>query len=307
MYETELLASLEAKLQLIRDRVQGVVEGYSYGLYLYGEGGTSKSFTVEETLQSLGKPYRLTNSRLTGKGLFDLLADFPDLLHVLEDVETLFRDRFAFGVLRSALWGQEERMVTWQTAKGREEFVFTGGIILTANCALADHPELRALTTRIPCLHFQPSNEELMALMGKIASKGFEHDGHRLSPGECLEVANEIISRCRNLSRNLDLRLLVNTFRDRLQWANGASETHWVDLLDSRMKGRTLPLTPERMSRATRKANELALVARLGNLPPQERLSVWKKETGKSPAAYYRRSEELKTTSKISHILTLAN
>lgn len=92
-----LRASLECKIQIIRDRVQGVAEGYTNGLYLWGEGGTSKSFTVEGTLQKLGRPNILTNSRLTGKGLFQLLHDHPDLVHVLEDVETMFSDKNSFG------------------------------------------------------------------------------------------------------------------------------------------------------------------------------------------------------------------
>src|SRR4051812_366641 len=68
----DLLASLDRKLQLVRDRVHSVARKYSNGFYLWGEGGTSKSYTVEETLEPLC-PYKLTNSRLTGKGLFTLL------------------------------------------------------------------------------------------------------------------------------------------------------------------------------------------------------------------------------------------
>src|SRR5688500_5939015 len=101
-----LLASLELKLQLVRDRVRGVAEGYSNGLLLWGEGGTSKSYTVENALRDLAVSYKLTNSRLTARGLFDLLADYPDVVHVIEDAETLFDDKNAPGVLRSALWGQ---------------------------------------------------------------------------------------------------------------------------------------------------------------------------------------------------------
>jgi hypothetical protein len=97
--DKKLLEVLEDKLQLVRDRVRGVAEGYANGFYLWGEGGTSKSYTVETTLKSLGRPYKLSNSRLTGKGLFELLRDFPDVVHVLEDVETLFADKNSFGVL----------------------------------------------------------------------------------------------------------------------------------------------------------------------------------------------------------------
>jgi hypothetical protein len=42
------------------------------------------------------------------------------------------------------------------------------------------------------------------------------------------------------------------------------------------------------------KSRELDIVRRIASLPPQERLEEWKKETGKSQAALYRRLEELK-------------
>jgi hypothetical protein len=298
-----LLKRLDHKLQLVRDRIQGVAEGYATGMYLRGEGGTSKSYTTEETLKKLGRPFVLSNSRLTGKGLFDLLRDFPDVVHVLEDVETLFADKNSFGVLRSALWGQadadgvQERLIVWQTARGREEVIFSGGIILIANCTLDNLPQLRALKTRIPCVHFQPSNEEVAALMRRIAGQGHRHGPYRLTPEECQEVAEEVLLRSQRLQRNLDLRLLVNTFQDRLQWANGSAELHWREMLDSRMKERAVPPRGDSPSRAERKDRELAVVRRIAHLPPQERLVVWKKETGKSQAALYRRLEELRRAS----------
>src|SRR5262245_3875243 len=97
MTNENALDSLETKLRLICDRVRSVAGGYAAGLYLWGEGGTSKSYTVEETLKEVKKPYKLSNSRRTGKGLFTLLGDFPDGIHVLEDVETLFADKNALG------------------------------------------------------------------------------------------------------------------------------------------------------------------------------------------------------------------
>jgi hypothetical protein len=96
--------------------------------------------------------------------------------------------------------------------------------------------------------------------------------------------AYAIITRSTRLQRNLDIRLLVNTFNDRLQWANGASESHWLDLLDSRMRQRTLPLTGSRGGRTETKDRELDIVRRIAHLPPQERLDIWQKETGKSQA-----------------------
>lgn len=296
--DAELLASLEEKTQLLRDRTRGVAEGYANGLYAWGEGGTSKSYTVEQTLKDAGKPYKLSNSRVTGRGLFDLLKLHPDLVHVLEDAETLFADRNSFGVLRGALWGQtgqggkQERIVCWHTAKRADEFVFTGGLIITANVALDDIPELRAVKSRIASVHFLVSDEEIAAKMRELARRGHSRAGSSLSPDQCREVADEIVSRSARLRRNLDLRLLFNGFNDRLQFEDGHAETHWHDLLDSRLKERVID-RPHVGIRAQKKEGETEVARQIAHLPGPERLAAWRERTGKSRAALYRRLADL--------------
>jgi hypothetical protein len=297
--DADIRTSLEQKLQLIRDRVQSVSDRYANGLYLWGEGGTSKSFTVQKMLGELRTPYKLTNTRLTAKGLFELLRDFPDLVHLLEDAESLLLDRHAASVLRSALWGQDgpdayqERSVVWQIAGNREEVLFTGGIIVIANTPLEDLPEIRALKTRITVLHYAPTTAEIVVMMKDIAARGHQHGKHELSPSECLEVAEEVIRRFQQLGRSPDIRLMINTFKDRLQWANGCSTTHWHDLLDSRLRERVAPSSGRHLSRAARKEQEQDIARRIMSLPPQERLQAWKNETGKSQPALYRRLNEV--------------
>jgi hypothetical protein len=100
------LETLESKLQIVRDRTRSVARGYGNGLYLWGEGGISKSYSVLSELECLKADYVLNNSRLTGRGLFDLLQDFPDQVQVLEEAEPIFDDRNACGVIRSALWAR---------------------------------------------------------------------------------------------------------------------------------------------------------------------------------------------------------
>ncbi len=295
--DAEQLESLECKLQLIRDRVQGVAQGYYNGFFLWGEGGTSKSFTIEDTLNRLQVPYKVTNSRVTGKGLYDVLKAHPDTVHLIEDAETMSRDRNAHGVLRSALWGQtgpdgrQKRVVCWQTAHESDEFEFNGGIILVANRNLDDMAELRAVKTRIPCLQYVATNEEVGALMRQIAAKGHRHGPYTLSPQRCLEVVGVITQFGSRLGRNLDLRLLVNTFNDRVQYENGAALTHWRDLLESRMREQVV--VPSRGVRAERKNKELEVLRQVAHLPAPERLARWVQETGKSQAALYRRLAEL--------------
>src|SRR5690242_9017225 len=85
--DPEALASLERKLDMVRDRVSGVAHGTHTGLYLCGAGGAGKSHTVLTYLESLGTTHRLYNSRMTAKGLFLALARAPDAIHILEDCE----------------------------------------------------------------------------------------------------------------------------------------------------------------------------------------------------------------------------
>ena len=169
------LISLEKKLHLVRDPVTAVVRGYKTGYYLYGAGGVGKSFAVLRHLESLDVAYQLYNSRMTAKGLFLTLAQSPDAVHVLEDMERLTKDPDAQGVLRSALWSQpgHDRVVTWTTAKdGPQRFAFNGGLILISNRPLADLPELRALATRIEVHRLEVTDAELMALMRRTGRRG---------------------------------------------------------------------------------------------------------------------------------------
>jgi hypothetical protein len=218
----------------------------------------------------------------------------------------MFNSEPAYNVLRSALWGQtgpdgrQERVVDWQTAKGTENFLFTGGVIITANCRLDDSPLARALGTRVDCLEYKPTNAEVAALMRHIAGRGHTFGPHVLPPGQCLEVADVIVARSARLTRNLDLRLLVNTLQDRLQYELGQAEVHWTDLLECRMQGRAVP--PTRPLTRVRRERDLALS--IAHLPRPERLARWQAETGKSQASMYR---VLNAVSQDSHGENLRN
>ncbi len=289
------LDRLDRKLMVVRDRVASVVRGYTSGFFLFGEGGNCKSYTVLQELERLGADYKTHNSRMTGRGLFDVMRKHPDSIHLLEDVEGLFRDPMAQGVLRSALWGQQrgddqERLVTWNAYKTNLHFYFSGGVIVTSNRPLDDLPELRALGTRVNPVNLFCTNQEIAALMRKVALDGFRHRGDRLGPGESLEVAEYVIDHCLRANRNLDMRLLVNGFADRLQYEAGETECHWHDLLLCRMVERAVPA---KESRAERLLREREIAARISDMPRDERLRVWHERTGKSEAALYRRMAEL--------------
>jgi len=238
------LAAYESKLQLVRDYVKGVALGFSNGFFLHGTGGIAKSYTVLNELQRLGVDFKLFNSRMSGRGLFEALAEYPTAIHVLEDMERVVKDKDAQGILRSACWGQrgddgrQRKLVSWVTAKGVESTVFQGGIIMLSNRPLDDMPELKAIRTRISHLHLEVSDAEIAAQMRRLARKGYTHDGKTMTADEAETVCEFVILESQNKLCHLDMRLMDNAFRDYLQWREGHAACHWQTLVATRLDGR---------------------------------------------------------------------
>lgn len=297
------LRRLKEKLQVVKDRVAGVVTGRHTGFFLGGRGGICKSFTIEEELRRREVAYKLTNSRITGRGLVDLLADYPNSIHLIEDVENITYDRQAVGVLRSALWGnrcgregQIERLVTWKAYGTSIEFIFTGGLIMTCNRPLEDLPELATLKTRISWMHLRVTDEEIAALMRSVAKDGFPKGNNLLDPEACLEVAEFVIDESSKINRHLDMRLLVNAFEDRLQVEDFEAGCQWKDLVASRICERPSLTGPIESvgTRAKKKAKQLEVAREIVGMETQARLRAWKEKTGgTSQATLYRRMAEL--------------
>jgi hypothetical protein len=304
------LQRLGQTLQLVRDRTEGVVKGFSNGFFLHGRGGTGKTYTVTQELARLRASYHLSNSRVSGRGLVDILEQHPDAVHVIEDAETMMNDKAAVGVLRSALWGQEdggsqERWVTWTVSRPKKEFPFTGGVIVISNRPLPDLPELEALKTRVPTLLLEPTDNELRALMRQIAAGGYEWGRRRMDADECHEVCEFLISESAQLHGPLDVRLLVRAFRDYLQFEAGHAGSHWKNLVATAVRGQVTTLRgPVQLgSRADRKQAELDTLRDIlaSTNDRQERLRLWQERTGKSEKSLYRRLAELRAD---SHVLT---
>lgn len=296
------LVTLHKKLQILRDRTTGVAMGYQSGCIVTGRGGTGKSYTIVEELERLGASYKLTNSHITPRGLFDLLATYPDAIHLIEDAEEISRNPTSLGVLRSALWGSRsnrasrtERLISWQTHTLSLEVVFGGGVILVSNRKLGALPEMEALATRVPCLEINLGDQEIAALMRKVASEGYQRGSLKLDAEECIEVAQFIITESAQLNRALDMRLLVNAFADRLQADDHDAGCDWQDLVYSTLCGRPVVMGDVETAgiRQRNRERELEVARELVGVEPVRRLRIWQERTGKSQATLYRRLSEL--------------
>ena len=273
------LKDLDAKMAIVRDRTGSVALRYTTGFFLYGEGGVGKSYSVIHELERLKVDYKIHNSRMTGRGLFDVLAKHPDSTHVL----------------RSALWGQvkdgkQQRVITWNSLRTALRCHFDGGIIIVSNRPLRSVPELNALGTRINPTQLHVTQQEAAALMRKIAGDGYLLNDRSLSPEGCLEVAEFVIGESLSADRQLDLRILLNSFGDRIQFEHGEAEADWKELVVSRLQERVV------MVRRTRDeviGGERDIARRIQHLSREDRLGEWRKLTDKSEKALYRRLSEI--------------
>lgn len=303
--DREHLARLEKKYQLIRDRTVGVATRRHTGFFCGGRGGIGKSTCIEDELRRRGVPYVLTNTHLTGRGLVDRLYAHPESIHLIEDVEESVRDPRAVGVLKSALWGtrrdregDSERLVTWGAHGASIEFLFSGGICMTSNLELRNLPNLAALKTRISWLDLRVTNEEVAAGMREIALGGYKSREHLVEPAQCLEIVEFVVSESTKVNRDLDLRLLVNSFEDYLQVEELDAGCCWQDLVASRIRERVSIVGPvlSYETRARRKVRELEVAREIVGLSPEARLHAWQERVsppGNSRATMYRRLNDL--------------
>ena len=293
--DAENLERLNKKLQLIRDRVASVALGYNTGFFLYGAGGSGKSFAVREELESLETKWTLHNSAMSAAGLYDMLHDLHDHVHVFEDMEQLYTDKTAVGYLRSATWGDsnmQNRVVTRTKFKQRDSFKFLGGIIILSNLPLGEISTLKALATRLNPAEFNPTEGEKRSLMLKIAEGG-KFD---LQSDSCEEVCEYLIYYANLAGKPLDLRLLDNALKDRLMYDRGDCRTHWKDLVASRIDAQIIEPRLKPRTRSERILDERSIAKEVYDKFPDSRESrskEWQDRTGKSERALYRRAGEL--------------
>ncbi len=241
------LQELHHRQGVIRDRVRSVAARRSTGFYLCGRAGTAKTFTVRKTLEDGGVLYHYDPGHLTPLGLFELLDEQHDRIIVLDDVSDLLTKPVGLQILLAALGNQSDdsgaRIVRYRR-QGRAAVVrFTGGIIAISNLELHPTPILTALKSRVHYLQYDPSDEQIAALMRHLAAGAWPAATRKVSPSECSDVCEFVIRESERRAGRLDMRLLVDkALPDYLQWRDGKTETHWKDLAISTVEEHLIAL-----------------------------------------------------------------
>jgi hypothetical protein len=301
----EHLLELRRRQSLLRDRVRGVAMRLHPGVYLAGPAGVGKTHVVLETLRQMDVGFQYHRGHLTPMGLFDLLAENSDRTVVLDDVSHILSQQIALQLLLAALGhtiGDGVTRIVKYRRQGRSETVyFEGGLVCISNLELHPTPLLQALKSRVHYLAFDPSDDQIAALMHEIAASGWPADAPVLTPDDCVEVTDFLINESRRLGHRLDLRALVDkALPDRLQWESGNAESHWKDLVLSVLQERVgelkhTPLGNGHVRQSRREAESQIVQNLLATYPSRtEQLAAWSEQTGKSARCFYRRLGEIK-------------
>jgi hypothetical protein len=295
------LQSLEQSLTIVRDRVRACVHRKATGVYLHGRPGTSKTYTVRSTLDKLAVQHAYSNGHLTPKGLFELLAENHDRIIVLDDIQQTFSAPIALQILLAALGnGHDEtnvRYVRYKKSGDDMVIAFSGAIIGISNLPLGGHHAevTRALRDRVHVIQYEPSDEQMVALMGSIAASGH----HGIPPKSCVQVLGHLLNRLNEHELRPSLRLFVDkALRDYQLWEARQSERHWKDLVEASIRQELVqpkhPINDISRSERLEVEKRIALDIWATHDAKQERVREWKERTGGSQAGFYRRITELR-------------
>jgi len=291
---SDALANLERRIQRIRDRVVGVAYGYQAALYLVGRPGTSKTFTVLETLARLeeeGTLHVYRNARMTPMGLFDLIAEHPEHVIVLDDISTLFKNDQAMQIFMAATGGEPKnpRRVSYKSKDKDYHTMFSGGIIAISNIALRHDPLAHAFESRAVLLEHEPTDEEIAEFLMQLAWKGQQD----LLPEECIEVAEFVISETRDHDRRLDLRHFHKALQDFRQDRDGLTGCSWQELVRTSLS-KTVVVGFESPSKRERIELDRDRVREAMCLYPSDR-SKQMEHSGLGKSTFYKRLAEVES------------
>lgn len=284
MSRERCLQEIDGQYRLMRDRLRSVYTGNSNGVYLFGPPGISKTHTVVNFLRDNSVEFRHVLGHLTGSGLFEVLEENPDGVIVLDDVSNLFRkDDKGVQLLLAALGsppdGSRVRKVTYGTARGERVVKFTGGIIAISNLGLDEHRNdvIRALADRVHVMKFDPTPEQVKAMIHKIATEA----PAGVAAEDAVMVAEFLAEECRKQGTRLTIRLFIDkALPDFRMWKSAGTENHWEDLVRANVAGGHVPQrhAARDMPRSDRMGADRRMVLGICEefATPMERVRAWK-------------------------------
>ncbi len=207
------ITSLEEKQDVLADMTTMIALKQYHSLFVISSGGAGKSWVITKTLENQGQETCLINSHCTALQLFRLLYvnRDNDLIMYFDDCDGMYTSAVHLGLLRSALYGQPDRIVTYHSSQLPDDlppsFQTLSRFIFCANQTPKKNPMFDAVLTRCLVYRLDISNAEVIEQFRVMTANGY--------PGVPEHVCSEIIDfiEQHGTERALSMRLLTPAIR----------------------------------------------------------------------------------------------
>jgi hypothetical protein len=281
------ITSLEKKQDVLADMTEMIALKQYHSLFVISSAGIGKSWVITNTLENQGQETCLINSHCTALQLFRLLYvnRENDLIMFFDDCDGMYSSAVHLGLLRSALYGQPDRIVTYHSSQLPDDlppsFETLSRFIFCANQTPKKNPMFDAVLTRCLVYRLDISNAEVIEQFRVMTADGY--------PGVPEHTCSEIIDfiEQHGTERALSMRLLTPAIRIYKFCTDQGSDWHPVLLAQLQNLGRPTSGT-KRLNGHAKDARILnEAIAKFPDSSTQQQ-EWWIEQTRKSRASYYR-------------------
>lgn len=214
--QTRPKTRLEEKQETLANMVRMIAQKQYHSLFVISSGGAGKSRTITKVLEEEGQDMVLYNSHTTTLQLYRLLFEnrHSEAALFFDDCDSLWAggsNAPALGILRSALFGQPNRIITYNSSQLPDDlparFETTSRFIFCANQIPKKNPMFDAVLTRCLVYRMDMSNSEIIEQFRVMSANGY--------PGCPSESAAELVDFIEEhgSDKQLSMRLLTPAVR----------------------------------------------------------------------------------------------
>jgi len=206
--DTPMFPSINQRFKFFESLTNMAITGKIRSLFVSGEGGVGKSYTLIQALQAEeleeDEDYLMIKGRCTAYALYKLLEDNDDKIVIFDDADDVLLDGTALNILKTVLDTQGTRRVRW-ISKGRDDsFIFTGTVIFLSNIAKSKIDQ--AILSRSVIIDLFMTVDEKIERMRHVLP--FLEDAQDLNNRDRKKVL-DLIAKYRNTIEDLNIRTLI--------------------------------------------------------------------------------------------------
>lgn len=284
---------VEEKQEHLANMVRMIAQSQYHALFVISQGGTGKSRTITNVLRDGGQDVETYNSHCTPLQLYRVLYQNSqnDKVIYIDDCDELYKSGPALGILRSALFGQPNRLVCYNSSTLPSDlpasFETTSRFIFCANKVPKKCPIFDAVVSRCLVFRMDLTNPEIIEQFRVMSENGY--------PGCPPEAAEEIVDFIEEHGdeKQLSMRLLTPAVRIYKFCTEQGTDWRPVVLAQMQNLGRPVSAT-KRLS--NHEQHERLLLEAQDKFPDSvaDQQRYFCKKTNKSRATFYRALKRLK-------------